>query len=196
MTMLSPSGGRNDAPWRLVIAGWDQDGHAAELRQRCEALRLPWAEQSVADLSSDDLGAGRDSPSVVFTGPAFGADKAALLRLADAFILPSFSEGLPMSVLEAWAYGVPVLMTDHCHLPQGFSNGAAIRIETDAISIAHGLREIFAAPSSEMITRGEVGRRLVADEFTWDRVARDMHSVYEWALNRVPAPACVQFGDS
>ena len=35
-------------------------------------------------------------------------------------ILPSFSEGLPMAVLEAWAYGLPVLMTDHCNLPEGF----------------------------------------------------------------------------
>ena len=66
--------------------------------------------------------------SVVFTGPAFGEAKDALLRSADAFILPSLSEGLPMSVLEAWAYGLPVLMTDKCNLPEGFAAGAAVRI--------------------------------------------------------------------
>ena len=66
--------------------------------------------------------------SVVFAGPAFGETKEALLRSADAFILPSLSEGLPMSVLEAWAYELPVLMTEECNLPEGFAAGAAIKV--------------------------------------------------------------------
>jgi len=68
---------------------------------------------------------------VSFLGPAFGETKDALLRSASAFILPSFSEGLPMAVLEAWSYRLPVLMTDHCNLPEGFAANAAIRIGTE-----------------------------------------------------------------
>lgn len=195
MVRMNPNGARSDGAWRLVIAGWEEDGHAAELRKRCDALGLTWTERAVADLRSGSHEPSSDTSSVVFTGPAFGADKVELLRSADAFILPSFSEGLPMSVLEAWAYGLPVLMTDHCHLPQGFSSGAAIRIETDATSIAHGLRNIFKASESEMANLSQKGRRLVAEEFSWTRVAGEMCAVYEWALDRGPVPSCLQLCD-
>jgi len=39
---------------------------------------------------------------VHFLGPLFGTDKAAAYAVANAFILPSVSEGLPMVILEAW----------------------------------------------------------------------------------------------
>ncbi len=52
-----------------------------------------------------------------------------------------------MSVLEAWAYRLPVLMTDHCNLPEGFAHNAALRIGTDVPSIAEGLRTLFQLPS-------------------------------------------------
>ena len=41
-----------------------------------------------------------------------------------------------MVLLEAWAFGKPVLMTPQCNLPEGFEAGAAVRIEPDEESIA------------------------------------------------------------
>ena len=96
--------------------------------------------------------------SVAFLGPAFGEAKDQLLRRAHAFILPSFSEGLPMAVLEAMAYRLPVLMTDHCNLPEGFAAGAAIRIGTDVESIAEGMRQLMSMPGGEELS--VVGCRL------------------------------------
>jgi poly(glycerol-phosphate) alpha-glucosyltransferase len=154
---------------------------------------------------------------LLFTGPAFGEQKDQLLRAASAFILPSFSEGLPMSVLEAWAYGLPVLMTDHCNLPEGFANNAAIRIGTDVESIAAGLRTLFAAPTSappasglppsqslqcpdrpltsdlrpltpDLQSLGRNGRALVERQFTWPQVARQTQEVYDWVLGQGPKP--------
>ncbi len=116
-----------DVGWRLVIAGWDQGGHEAELKQLCGELGLRWADVPAAALTENSK-LNTENSSVVFAGPAFGETKEALMRSADAFILPSLSEGLPMSVLEAWAYGLPVLMTEECNLPEGFAAGAAIGI--------------------------------------------------------------------
>jgi poly(glycerol-phosphate) alpha-glucosyltransferase len=127
-------------------------------------------------------------PSVVFLGPQFGEDKAACYRHCDAFILPSFSEGLPMVVLEAWAYGKPVLMTPECNLPEGFAAGAAIRIETSVDGIAQGLNELFRTPHSALRTLGDNGLRLVREQFAWPKVAAEMKSVYEWVLGGGPRP--------
>jgi glycosyltransferase involved in cell wall biosynthesis len=128
---------------------------------------------------------------VAFVGPVFGDEKDALLRHADAFILPSFSEGLPMAVLEAWAYGLPVLMTDHCNLSEGFAANAAIRIGTDPGTIAEGMRELFQESSQDLAAMGAKGRTLVEDRFTWPKVAAQMKEVYEWMLGGGEKPGSV-----
>ncbi len=48
---------------------------------------------------------------VEFTGWVTGEDKANLFRRAKIFCLPSYAEGFPMAVLEAWAYELPVITT-------------------------------------------------------------------------------------
>ena len=136
--------------WTLTIAGWDQGGHEAELKRLATELEIPWRD--CREAPSPLRGEGGRKPdevdfsisafqrfSVFFLGPLFGAEKAAAYRSCDAFILPSFSEGLPMVVLEAWAYGKPVLMTPECNLPEGFAVSAAIRIETNPKALREDL---------------------------------------------------------
>ncbi len=126
--------------WRLVIAGWDDRGHEASLKQLCRELGLPFSDITAGAIG-ESFPDERNGASVVFAGPAFGASKRRLYEIADAFILPSHSEGLPMAVLEAWAAGLPVLMTEACNLPEGLEVAAAIRIDGGIPGIVQGLRE-------------------------------------------------------
>ncbi|WP_448873263.1 glycosyltransferase [Desulfobulbus propionicus] len=176
---------RND--WELIIAGWDDGGHLDGLKTQASSLRLHW---SVEELASDFC----SRPSTLyFLGPKFGEEKDALLRSVDAFILPSFSEGLPMSLLEAWSYGLPVVMTPQCNIPLGFEQGAAVRIDPETESIAEGLRQFFSLPDDEQKAMGLRGRRMVEEQFTWEKIAEDMCSVYKWVLGGGSPPACVRF---
>lgn len=170
---LAGQGRAGEAPWTLVIAGWDQGGHEAELKFAAHRLGI--------------------ESSVVFAGPQFDTAKHRSYAHADAFVLPSHSEGLPMVVLEAWAHRLPVVMTPHCNLPQGLDAGAAVRIEPTASSISAGLQRLFAMPERERVDMGRQGRTLAETEFSWSRVAAQMHKVYEWVLGRGHRPSCVTF---
>jgi poly(glycerol-phosphate) alpha-glucosyltransferase len=174
-------------PWQLVIAGWDQGGHEAELMKLCEELglkskKLKVEGEKVASDIALDSGLSTLDAEIIFFGPAFGGDKKLLLRTADAFVLPSFSEGLPMSVLEAWSYQLPVVMTPECNLPEGFAADAAIRIETGAESITQGLDTLFSMSASDLQAMGAKGRALVEERFTWKTIAAQMREVYDWML--------------
>lgn len=186
--------------WKFVIAGWDNGGHEEVLKNLCRELGLKvgsckedrhgvFNEPGLSDLHP--LFQAHTQEDVVLFGPALRNEKDALLRSADAAILPSLSEGLPMAVLEAWAYGLPMLMTDACNLPEGFEAGAAVRVTCDPSSIANGLDEILSMSASERVSMGLSGRRLVTERFNTARTAADMKEVYDWVLGGGPAPGCV-----
>jgi poly(glycerol-phosphate) alpha-glucosyltransferase len=174
--------------WEFVIAGWDQGGHQGELKALCADLGLRIAERGEEKAASGSaekrkaLGArlamsdASASADVIFSGPAFGEEKEALLRSAEAFILPSFSEGLPMSVLEAWAYGLPVVMTPECNLPEGVASGAALEMRNG--EMAEGLSSLLEMSDAERREMGMRGRRLVEARFTWTKVAMRMREIY------------------
>jgi glycosyltransferase involved in cell wall biosynthesis len=157
--------------WMLEIAGWDDGGYEKALRAHCERLGL--------------------RSSVLWVGPQYGVDLATAFKRASAFILPSLSEGLPMAVLAAWAYGRPVLMTPHCNLPEGFAAQAALAIDPDPDSIAEGITRIVEMQDEELAAMGRRGRRLVEKKFTWPQIAADMKAVYDWVLGNRPKPDCV-----
>lgn len=156
--------------WQLAIAGWDDGGHVAPVRELTATLGL-----------NDD---------VSFPGPLFDMQKDAAFAHAQAFILPSYSEGLPMSVLEAWSHRLPVLMTRECNLVQGFDAGAAIEITTQPESLADTLARSLVRTDLSRI--GEKGRALVETSFSWTSIVADLDAVYRWLAGRGERPPFVQ----
>ena len=146
--------------WRLRIAGWDQQGHLEYLKEKCHKLGL------------DDI--------VSFIGPVYGNDKERELRKCHAFVLTSFSEGLPMSLLEAWSYKLPVIMTKYCNIPEGFVKQAAIEVNPNGKSIAGGLEKLFEMTPKKLEEMGQNGYNLVKEKFTWDKIAQQTYQLYNW----------------
>ncbi len=205
---------RKSEDWLLAIAGWDQGGHEQELKQLATELGLAWkdgsgekAEIGKAESRKQKVEIGNlqapnsnlkssisnlPSPiSLLFLGPQFNAAKAACYRHCDAFVLPSFSEGLPMVVLEAWANSKPVVMTPECNLPEGFQAGAALKVETTEAGLVAGLNELQRMADAERMAMGSRGHDLVVERFTWSRVAGQLLAVQEWILGGGPKPGCV-----
>ena len=157
--------------WVLLIAGWDQASHRGELEKIVDQLGL--------------------SKSVQFLGPLFGSRREAAYNYADAFVLPSLSEGQPLAVLEAWSHALPVLMTTECNLVEGFETGAAIRMDPTIESESQALEALFSLSDIALREMGARGRNLVTRNFSWSQSASEMFAVYQWLLGNGPIPPSV-----
>jgi len=188
--------------WVLAIAGWDDGGHLACLKQLCDELNLPWMEEGREEIVERENERSAvlsplcplSSPwRVVFLGPRFDAAKSACYCACDAFILPSLSEGLPMAVLEAWSYAKPVLMTELCHLPEGFAAEAAVKINTNPNELARGLNQLKSMSAADLTEMGRRGRDLVKARFNWQKIGAQMRGVCDWVANGGPRPDAVVY---
>ncbi len=158
--------------WSLMIAG---NGHTAYEEQLRSLVREFSLEQKV-----------------FFLGPLYGADKARAFAAADFFVLPSFSEGFSMAILEAAAAGLPVLLTPECNFHELVTAKAGIEVATNPQSIETGLKHIMLLSDEQRIEMGLQGSKLVARAYTWPVIATQMLEVYEWLAGGGPVPKCVQ----
>lgn len=60
---------------------------------------------------------------ITFCGWVSGENKINLLNKADAFILPSYKEALPISIIEAMTYGLPIISTEVGGIPELVEHG-------------------------------------------------------------------------
>jgi glycosyltransferase involved in cell wall biosynthesis len=140
--------------WELVIAGPDEKGHLNEIKKLAGGLGL--------------------EDSIHFTGPVTGEVKNALLYSADLFVLPSYSEGFPMSLLEAMACGVPVVATRACNFPDVSTQQAGWECEATVPSVLEVLKHSLSESDLALRQRGENGRRLVQERYTWPAVVANL----------------------
>lgn len=154
--------------WHVDLVGWDHENCRKQLEKIVETNKM------------NDL--------VTFHGGLYGEDKIRMYATCDAYILPSHGEGLPMTVLEAWSWHKPSLITPHCHLPEGYQHNAAIYIEDNIESVEQGLVKLFTMETDELQIMGDNAYKLVKDQFTWEAAAKKLLLTYEWVLGNVEKP--------
>lgn len=107
---------------------------------------------------------------VTLPGPLYGRAKYAALLDADCFCLPSRQEGFSMAILEAMACGLPVVITQACHFPEVAESGAGEIVTLDPEAVGHALLRVLCDSELRHI-RGQAGRALVRQHYTWPHIA-------------------------
>jgi glycosyltransferase involved in cell wall biosynthesis len=136
----------------------------------------------------DQLGLSR---RVTYVGHVGGERARQVWAAADAFILPSYSEGFSMAILEALACSLPCLVTTACHFPELAAAEGGIVVEPERDAVTSGLRDLLERSPEERRRLGENGRRLVERDYTWDQQAHRLASVYRWLAGGGAPPECV-----
>lgn len=143
--------------WRLVLAG---NGNQEEGRSLSAEL-------------------GVDT-KVVFTGWVKGVEKAQVFSSASIFCLPSYAEGFPMAVLDAWAYGLPVVTTPVGGIPDIVVDGkngllfqpGDIKTLSEKIKLLIEHEELRTQISAESL-------RLVSTTFNVNTIANQLAEIYQ-----------------
>lgn len=155
----------------LLLAGND-DGALSPFRSRIEAEGL--------------------SGRITHVGHVSGERARQVWAAADAFVLPSYSEGFSMAILEALACRLPVLITTACHFPELAVANGGITVDPTLGAVTKGLRDLLDRSPAERQELGQNGRSLVERLYTWDRQAERLASVYRWMAEGGSPPDAVQ----
>lgn len=148
----------------------------ARLREACTHLQLPlfltgkygWGgDQAVQDPLITSLGYVPDS------------DLPGLYSASSVFVYPSLYEGFGFPVLEAMACGTPTVTSNLSSMPEIAGQASVLVNPQDTASIEQGI--LTALESAKTLIPLGIKR---AQEFTWEKTAKQVLEVYEKTLNR------------
>lgn len=130
--------------------------------------------------------AHRTGPRIRWEGPCAPEKTAERMRAATIYVLPSIDEPYPMSVLEAMAVGLPVVVTDSCGLASDIDRigcgivvpGGELQPLVDAVRSLLGDADLRA-------DMGKRGRAAARTEFGTDTVAQILEERYLQAAHHV-----------
>jgi glycosyltransferase involved in cell wall biosynthesis len=126
--------------------------------------------------------------AVRWTGFLNESEKGGAWAAAALFSHVSESEGMAVSVLEAMAAGLPVIVSRECYMSDAATAGAVVEIDRDAGRLRSTIESLLAdAPLRGRI--GSAARDYVRRRHAWPQIARQIVQVYERALAQAPEPS-------
>lgn len=143
---------------RLVVAGPDEDNTLTEIKT---ILKSQGALEKA-----------------VFPGMLTGEQKLEALSAADIFALTSYSEGFSVALLEALSAGLPLVITDECNFPEVGDSRAGFVVRPNDSETASALMSLLDSADLRR-EMSENARRLVRSNYTWERIAEKMFTLYE-----------------
>ena len=118
-----------------------------------------------------------------FHGWVSGDDREALFERAAVYCLPSKNEGLPMSVLEAMARGIPTVATPVGGIPQVIENGTSgFLVKVDDVEALTEKLMLLLGNSTLRETVGVASRETIKRSFSIARSVDEMIDVYRGCL--------------
>ncbi len=119
------------------------------------------------------------SEVISFAGWVAGREKEDLILQSQVFVLPSYNEGLPIAILEAGSYGMPIISTEVGEIGSVVKNGINGFLVTpgDTAALAKGIMELTDRKTFE--TMSAASRKMIKESFSVDLFYRTLLAVYK-----------------
>jgi glycosyltransferase involved in cell wall biosynthesis len=114
--------------------------------------------------------------NIFYFGPAYGKDKIKLFQKAHYYVLPSFSEGFPTSVVEAMSFGAIPIISEGCNFPEVFNEQLGYEVKTDKESIKNILKQLLSKPFDYNLSKRNI--LFVEQNFTEEIIGDQLYSLY------------------
>ena len=116
--------------------------------------------------------------NIEFLGPQFGKEKKELLIDSHFYILPSLSEGFPVSVIEAMAAGLVPIITNGCNFPEAFENNLAIETSQNIDHLTATINELTNWTQIEREKLALKCQLFVQKHYTWEQIAEQQFNTF------------------
>lgn len=164
----------------LLIVGNDEDGYKRQVKTMLKTFDLGYVDLS-DDGNSDSSVDSSDYKNIkaTFTGLLTGPDKVAAYKSSDFFVLPSYTENFGMTVVEAMASGVPVLISNEVGIYREIKEAkAGVVVDAEPEAFYKKLK-LLLKNDGRCRLLSKKGEKLVADKFSIDRVAEMAIEAFE-----------------
>lgn len=135
-------------------------------------------------LESEIRARAADCDQIYITTDLTGPKAKAIFRHCNAFVLPTFQEGFSISILEALFFGLPVVITSACRLPEVVTTGCGWECEPTVGDIQKTLHQVCQTSPSTLRKMGKNGRAFVMQHYTWPAIAQEALSIYTASLDK------------
>lgn len=152
--------------------------HKAEIEGKLE-LRIGGNKMENELLNA--IKEGDLTETVKFDGWVTGMKKIELLNWADVYILPSFNEGLPISILEAMSYKMPIISTPVGGIPEVVDNENGILVTPGNYEEIFSAMKYYLDNKSDIIKHGMRSYEK-AEAYLPDKVINHLKQIYERLL--------------
>lgn len=126
---------------------------------------------------AEELGV-RDRVNFILRAPE--SELRDLYSSSDLLILPSRTEGMNRTVLEALASGTPAVTSDLPHLADFLRGCGATARERTPEAFADAIEDLLDGDIEKL---GRVGREKVVDNHSWEAAYQDVKAAFEWAVS-------------
>ena len=151
---------------------------------QCELWLSGFADvDNVSAISNEQLAIWAEQPDVEWLGPTDSIEN--LYGDVDCVVLPSYREGMPRSLLEAGAMGLPVIATNvpGCrHIVEDGHNGLLCE-ERDSESLRKAMLKMLSMPAADRLKMGSNGRTLAAHKYDENHVIEATMRAVRSAIN-------------